>query len=126
MIAAFRGEEPLAELCVQVLEDPCRTLVVSDYVWLEVLPKPRFHKRADEIMFMETVLDAAENIEASPKVAKLALELASTYNLSTMDALHAAAAIVGRVDELVTIEKPTRPLCQILEINVVSLYLSPV
>ena len=53
-----------------MLEDPCRTLVVSDYVWLEVLPKPRFHKRADEIMFMETVLDAAENIEASPKVAE--------------------------------------------------------
>lgn len=122
LITAFRGEELIASRCSQVLDDPCRTLVVSDYVRLEVLPKPVYHKRAEEIEFMKTVLDAAENIETSPELTELALSLASTYNLSTMDALHAAAAYMARADELVTMEKPTKPLCQIRELKVVSLY----
>lgn len=74
---------------------------------------------------MQAILDAAENVEASGELADLAFDLAKTYNLSPIDALHAAAAYVGRADELVTMEKPTKPLCQIRELTVVSLYRPP-
>lgn len=123
LIGAFRGVEPIAARCLAVLDDPARTLVVSDYVRLEVLPKPVFQKRVEEVAFMEVVLDSAENITSSPQLTRLAFHLAISYNLGALDALHAAAALVGQADELVTMEKPSKPLCQIQELRVVSLYL---
>jgi hypothetical protein len=39
----------------------------------------------------------------------LALRLASEYDLSPMDALHAACALMAGVDEFVTLEKPGKP-----------------
>src|SRR5690606_35218289 len=99
-----------------------RDLVVSDYVRLEVLPKPIYHRRAEEEMFMRKVLESAENVSASVQLIERAISLASKYNLSTLDALHAAAAYIGQVDELVTLEKPTKPICQVREVRVVSLY----
>lgn len=50
------------------------------------------------------------------------LSLAGRYDLGGMDALHIAAAVTGNVDEFVTLEKPSKPMCQIIVINVVSLY----
>lgn len=44
IIAAFQGEESVARRALQVLDDPNRELVVSDYLKLEVLPKPTFLK----------------------------------------------------------------------------------
>lgn len=122
LIGAFRGKEPLASRCLSVLDDPSRDLVVSDYVRLEVLPKPIYHRRAEEEMFMRKVLESAENVSASVQLIERAISLASKYNLSTLDALHAAAAYIGQVDELVTLEKPTKPICQVREVRVVSLY----
>lgn len=66
LIAAFRGEEQVAQRALRVLDDPDRRLVVSDYLRLEVLPKPTFHKRQQEIDFMQAVFDgAAENLNTS-------------------------------------------------------------
>lgn len=124
-ISAFQGQDDISVTCLRILDDPGRTLVVSDYVRLEVLPKPIYHQRVEEVEFMQAILDAAENVEASGELADLAFDLAKTYNLSPIDALHAAAAYVGRADELVTMEKPTKPLCQIRELTVVSLYRPP-
>ena len=41
---------------------------------------------------------------------------------SGMDALHVAAAIEAKADELVTTEKPTKPMHRVKEVKVVSLY----
>ena len=121
LIAAFQGKDELAQRALSVLEDPNRLLVVSDYLRLEVLPKPRFHKREEELQFMETVLEQAENCETSPKLTSKAIDLASQYNLGAMDALHVAAAVVAGVDELITLEKPEKPICKVTEVPVRSL-----
>lgn len=80
-----------------MLDDPNRKLVVSDYLRLEVLPKPTFHKRQDEIDFMQVIFDeAAENLSTSPELTSLAIDLSSKYDMTPIDALHiAAAAIAG-------------------------------
>jgi hypothetical protein len=44
--------------------------------------------------------------------------------MTPIDALHVGASAVAAVDELVTMEKPTKPMCRILEINVKSLHSS--
>lgn len=124
LIAAFRGEEGVYERALEVLTDPDRKLVISDFLRLEVLPKPTFHRREEEVNFMKEVLENenAENIPCNSEVTRKAIELASKYDISPMDALHIGAAVVSGVNEFVTMEKRTNPLCKVLEIKVVSLY----
>lgn len=123
LIAAFQGEDQVAQRALRVLDDPDRKLVVSDYLRLEVLPKPTFHKRREEIAFMQAVFDgAAENLDTSPELTGCALEYASKYDMTPIDALHVGAAAVAGVDELVTLEKPTKPICNVKEVKVVSIH----
>lgn len=122
LIAAFQGAEPSSRRALELLDDPDRKLVVSDYLRLEVLPKPMFHKRQDEVEFMRTVLEKAEEIITSPDLTNRAVSLAAEYDLTPIDALHVSAAVVARVDEFVTLEKSTKPLCRVREVTVVSLY----
>jgi len=123
LIAAFQGEEKVAHRALQVLDDPDRKLVVSDYLRLEVLPKPTFHKRQKEIDFMQAVFEgAAENLSTSSELTALALDMASKYDMTPIDALHVGAAAVAGIDELVTMEKPTKPMCRVKEVKVVSIH----
>ena len=123
LIAAFRGEEQVAQRALRVLDDPGRKLVVSDYLRLEVLPKPTFHKRQEEVEFMQTVFDgAAENLETSSDLTSRARAMASKYDMTPIDALHIGAAAVAGVDEFVTMENPTKPMCKVEEVKVVSIH----
>jgi len=121
LIAAFQGEEQVAQRALRVLDDPGRRLVVSDYLRLEVLPKPMFHKQQEEVEFMEAVFEKAENWETSPELTRCSLELAARYDMAPMDALHVGTAVVADVDELVTLEKPTKPICKVEEVSVKSI-----
>jgi predicted nucleic acid-binding protein len=123
LIAAFQGDESISQRAMEILNDPERSLVVSDYLRLEVLPKPTFLKRLEEVAFMESVLnDASETIPSFPEVTAQALQLASEYDIAPMDALHVGAALIAKVDELVTMEKPTKPMCRVKAVTVTSLY----
>ena len=122
LIAAFRGDENISERALKLLTDPKRNLVVSDFLRLEVLPKPTYNKRQEEIEFMRLVLDSAENLKTTEAMVHVAIKLASKYDLTPIDALHVGAASIGKVDEFATFEKLDKPLCRVKEINVISLY----
>jgi predicted nucleic acid-binding protein len=123
LIAAFQGDEIISRRAMEVLDDPNRRLVVSDLLRLEVLPKPTFHKRSEEVEFINEVLKrAAEDVPCDHNVTNKAVELASKYDLAPMDALHVGAALTVKADEFVTTEKPTKPLCKVSEMKVTSLY----
>jgi predicted nucleic acid-binding protein len=123
LIAAFRGQDSVAARAMEVLDDPGRSLVVSDYLRLEVLPKPTFLKRREEIDFMQAVFEnASENVYTSPELTARALALAAEYDMTPIDALHIGAAVVSGVDELVTMEKITKPMCKVNEVKVISLH----
>jgi len=123
IIAAFQGEESVARRALQVLDDPNRELVVSDYLKLEVLPKPTSLKKREEVEFMKAIFDSAsENVATSPRLTECALNMASKYDMTPIDALHIGAAIISGVDELVTMEKATKPMCKVAEVKVVSLH----
>ncbi|MBE8995049.1 hypothetical protein [Microcystis aeruginosa] len=51
-------------------------------------------------------------------------EIADTYGLAAMDALHVAAALQIQADELITTEKPTKPMHRVREIQIVSIDIS--
>ncbi|MGC8907053.1 MAG: type II toxin-antitoxin system VapC family toxin [Desulfomonilaceae bacterium] len=122
LIAAFQGEGATAQRAFAILDDPDRTFIVSDYLRLEVIPKPTFYGRQEEIAFMEQALSQGENISTSSDLTEKPLEMASKYDMTPMDALHVGAAAIAGVDELVTMEKPTKPICKVGEIKVVSIH----
>jgi predicted nucleic acid-binding protein len=69
------------------LEDPSRSIVVSDFVELETLPKMRFNKQQDQVEFTEALFRKVEYVNSSGEIIVKATALASDYGLAAMDAL---------------------------------------
>jgi predicted nucleic acid-binding protein len=122
LIAAWNGDAEARARARAILNDPNRRLVVSDFGQLEVLPKPEFYRQAIELAFMQAILAAAENIPASSVLVRRASALAGKHDLRPLDALHLAAASEAGVDDMVTFERPEKPLCRQTDVRVVSLY----
>ena len=123
LIAVARGKEDIVEKGLEIFNDPDREFISSLFLKLEVLPKAVHGKHADEVEFYEAFFSAARyQVKASEHLAKEALRYAKAHGLGGMDALHVAAAIEAKADELVTTEKPTKPMHRVKEVKVVSLY----
>lgn len=92
------------------------------FVKLEVLPKAIYHQQLAEVNFYETFFAGctywAGELE---KILELAQKLASENGLGAVDALHVAAAISVNADELVTTEKPSKPMHRITQVRVISI-----
>ncbi len=71
---------------------------------------------------MASILEAAATVPASPELTDHAVDLASKYDMTPIDALHISAALTAEVDEFITLERPAKPICQVQEVNVRSLY----
>jgi predicted nucleic acid-binding protein len=111
LIAAARGNEPSSRRAFEILDDAGRSFVSSPFVRLEVLPKAIFNKRFAEVAFYEAYFDSVEAwVTPDQELLGEASRLAAHFGLSAIDALHVAAASVAGVDELVTSEKPGRPI----------------
>lgn len=121
-IAAFRGSEDIALRAIQILDDPNREFASSQFVRLEVLPKPIHGKRQDEIDFYETFFAQVSYwAESLDELVEPAFAQASSYGLAALDALHVAAAFLVGAEELITTEKPTKPMHRITGIQVISI-----
>ena len=119
LMAAATGTDDVALRAMTVLDDPDRLFVTSDFVRLEVLPKARFYKNADEAQFYETFFESAEEtVPASRELVANAQGEAELKGLAAIDALHVAAATEGDSDELVTTEKPSKPIFRTERIRV--------
>lgn len=122
LITAFQAIDEVWQKAMEIIDDPEREFIVSDYLKLEVIPQPTFHRRHEEIQFMQAFFDSASlHVSPTPLITSRAIILACRYSLGPMDALHAGTAVVSEADVLITLEKPEKPLCQIKEIKVVSL-----
>lgn len=119
LIAAFRGNEEICRKAMEIIDDPEREFIVSDYLKLEVIPKPTFFQYHEEVMFMQTFINnASMEFSGTPFTTSRALTLACQYGLNAIDALHAEVAIEAEANVLITIEKSTKPLYRIQEIQV--------
>ena len=123
LIAATRGDRALALRALTILGDPDRTFASSPFLRLEVLPKALFHRRTEEVSFLEAYFGRVEVwAAAEPDLVVRAEEEARVLGLSALDALHVAAAIATGSTELVTTEKPGRPLHRSRLVPVRSIY----
>jgi predicted nucleic acid-binding protein len=122
LIEAYRSASPLATIALAILNDGNRTFVTSAFVRLEVLPKPTFHQRHNELAFYNRFFAAATvTVPLTRALVDLAMQRAETFARSAVDALHVAAAERANADELITAERPTSPLARVTTIHVVSI-----
>jgi len=125
LIAAWSAKGSHYAQALGVLEAPNRQLIVSDALWLEVMPKATFHHQEAECQFYEAVFAQAENRSWSSAIVEDAKTLAKNYGLAAMDAIHLAIAIDAQADEFISGEKPTKPMFRVVEIRAISLWQMP-
>ena len=113
---------PESEKARRLIDDPGREFVASDILRLELLPKAHYHGRELEEQFYEEFFAAAVVVVTAPSLVEEAESLARNFGLSAADALHVAAAIQAGATQLITAEKPTKPLFRVTGIAVISLF----
>lgn len=122
LIRAFRGVGKISERACAILDDADRVFVGSDILCLELLPKAQYHgQHAEEAFYDEFFQAAIQLVATTSDLVDSATDFARRYGLSAADALHVAAAIRAGAEELVTAEKPTKPLFRVIELRVVSI-----
>ena len=122
LIAVARGDSDAYEAAMAIIDDEDRKFAASAFLRLELLPKPKHFKRQDEVAIYEAffagVTAWANDLDALVTDAEAKGE---RYGLSAMDACHVAAAIQVAADELVTAEKPSKPIHDVAEVRIVPL-----
>jgi predicted nucleic acid-binding protein len=115
LIAATRYTTPISDRALDVVNDADRTMLTSDFIRLEVLPKPIFHGRSTETTFYEGFFNdpRTEFAKITDTLIQEAFDIAVNWNLNAVDALHVAAAIQLQADELVTAERLASPLLRV-------------
>lgn len=122
LITAFRGVQSASLRANSLLNSSDRVFASSQFVKLEVLPKAIHHKQQDEAEFYETFFDAVSYWATdTEQITQDAYQLACNHGLAAMDALHVAAALLLKADELITTEKPTKPMHRVIGIRVISI-----
>jgi len=122
LITAFRGVDEIAMQAIEILDDSEREFVSSEFVRLEILPKPIYEKRQTEVEFYEAFF-AKVSFWAEPldSLVEQAHRYANRYGLAAIDALHVATASMLEADELVTTEKLTKPMHRVSNIQILSI-----
>ena len=87
-------------------------------------PKATFHKRRVETAFYDRFLRDAKWVRGLERIDEVARAQAEKHGLGAMDALHLAAAHVGGARELITTEKPSKPMHRSSLVKVIYLYQS--
>lgn len=103
-----------------ILNDPQREFVASEFLKLETLPIARFFSRQRELRFYADFFDSITRWAPTETLIPTALDLASEYGLGALDALHICAA--KHFDaEFVSAERPTKPIYRAYS-NIASIY----
>lgn len=122
IIAAYKAEGELGLRALEILDDPQRQIVVSRAVWLEVLLKAIYHHQRLEQAFCLDIFENAEVLEWDLNALQRAEALAQRHGIAAMDAIHVALAITAGVDEMVTAEKPQKPMFRVNDILISSIW----
>jgi predicted nucleic acid-binding protein len=96
LIYAGKGVTEAASLALPFLTDDNREYVTSEYVRLEVLPKPVCYKNDTEAAFYNSFFAVNTRvIPTSVALLDLAMEEACNLGLSAIDAINVACAVFG-------------------------------
>jgi predicted nucleic acid-binding protein len=122
LIAVARGDDATHGRALAVLDDADRVFASSVFVELEAVPKAAFHGRSAEVAiyeaFFAAVTEWARDVE---DVVRRARAEARLHGLSALDALHIGAASSVGAAELLTAERPEKPIFRTKSVKVVTI-----
>lgn len=123
LIAAATGTGDVHSRAMAILDDPGRSFASSALVRLEALPKAIFHRKTDATEFYTTFFEAVQHWASDlNNVADTAFDEAVQFDIAARDALHVAGAAAVGAAELITAEKPTRPMFRTSTVTVRSIH----
>ncbi len=120
LIAVTRGTAMNAARALSIISDPARAFVASSYLRLEVLPKAVYFKQSSERAFYESFFNAV-TVWKEPTTAD-AYATACRYGMAALDALHLQSALDAGAPEIITTEKPTKPIYRAQQISVINFF----
>jgi predicted nucleic acid-binding protein len=124
LIAAARGNNPLSQKALEIVKDRERIFLSTPFVRLEVLPKAVFHRQKGEALFYRSYFDQVSVwVNPDQVLVEEADDVASRFGLAALDALHVTSALIAGADELVTTERPTRPIHRVSDLGVKTIHL---
>ena len=124
LITAFRYDDVRGEAANIVLNDERRLFVTSDALWLELMPKPLFYRRAEEVDFYADFFGRSQQrLSWNTATLQRAHTLAATYGLAAMDAIHIAFALEAGADQFISAENSTKPMFAVQEMPVLTIAL---
>lgn len=122
LISAATGKDALFDRAWDILDDPERVFLTSDFVRLEVLPKARYFQHHDEVEFYELFFtEVAQSVPISEALLTQAHLEAQSAGLGAVDALHVAAAKIGGAEELITTERLTTALFRVVGLTITTI-----
>lgn len=122
LIAAWRADRQVHEKALGILNDPSREFVSSRFAEIELLPHAIHNGNTNEVAFYRSFFTKLGTSSISTDaILDTAMVEGSLCGASGIDACHLAAAILAEAVELVTTEKPSKPMFGSTKIAVVSL-----
>ena len=100
-----------------LLFSPNRQFVASPLLRLETIPTATRNGNSDEVSFYEFFFSRVEWVSIEDAFQEAMNICTGRQGFGNMDALHAASARVGKVDQLITTEKPTKPFFWLTDLN---------
>jgi predicted nucleic acid-binding protein len=122
LITAARSKGTDQQIALSILRDSNRVFLTTPFLALEVVPKVAFHRQELELSFYERYMASAIAYRGLDQIEKVARTEAVRCGLAAMDALHVAAAFLLKADELITTEKPGKPMYRTTLVKVCWLY----
>ncbi len=105
---------------LQILNNPNRIFVASEFLRLEVLPIAKCYNKKREVGFYETFFRGIETWAPDAELISPAMDLACEFGLGALHALHLCAANYFDA-EFVSAERPTKPIYRAYA-NISSIY----
>ena len=122
LIAEAQGTSEVHDEAMAILDDPDRLFAASEFLRLEVLPKPVFNRKTAEAEFYTAYFEKVSKwADDFGTVVMESYSHAVRNGLSAMDALHVASAIATETDELITAEGPHKPLSRVTAVRVTTI-----
>ena len=113
LLIALSMQKPLprAVKVATIVADSNRAFVASDFLRIEVFPKPTFFKETLSTVLLNSFFSlCVKNISINQALFQKAYAEACKVGLSGMDALHIISAHEAGADELITTEKITKAM----------------
>ena len=121
LMAGARESSQLREVALQIINDPDREFITTNFVRLETELKCDYYGYQEQMKFYEIFFQYVDSYDGYEEIVAEAFRVGKRFGLNAMDALHIAAARLIGVEEFITTERPASPFRNVKGVKIVFL-----